>query len=266
MSNLLELQRQVILSGKIKEDDLIAFEKDNVILTFTKTGSVAESEYNGKPVLSISAEINCPGTWICQLKPLKGSYQARPVKRLDAAFFMALKESQKKEIASILWAENHDCLLTYFKEKYEEEVQERIANAVSESNASLQVEIDLLRSENDSLSQDLNRCKHLLSSQSVSQVPVATEPEGEVQLNTVLEIKRISGDQIYCKLFTDTQYYVHISLDKKTMFIQPHRSGKALCIENTLYLTNFSNVVPFEGETTLMSEYVPGKGFYVYFD
>lgn len=266
MPNLLEMQKQGIISGELKENDLIAFEKDNVILTFTKTGSVAESEYKGKPVLSISAEINCPGTWICQLKPLKGSYQAKAVKRLDASFFMALKESQKKEIASILWAENYDCLQAYFKEKYEEEVQKRIANAVSESNATLQTEIDILRSENDSLSQDLDRCKHILSSRSVSQVPVAADSEGSIQLNTVPVVKRISEDRLYCELFTDNQYYVHISLDKKTMFIQPHRSGKTLCIENTLYLTNFSNLVPFEGETTLMSKYEPGKGFYVYFD
>ena len=50
------------------------------------------------------------------------------------------------------------------------------------------------------------------------------------------------------------------------MFIQSHRNGKTFCINGTLHFTNFSNIVPFEGECQLRSEFVPDKGFYVYFD
>lgn len=264
--DLLEFQRQGILAGELREEDLVAYSKDCVILTFVKTGVVAESEYHGKPVYSASPDIDGPGTWICHLKPLKDNYQAKAVKHLDASFFLALKESQKKEIADILWAENHDVLMRYFDELYAEEVQARVSNAVADSVKPLQAEMEQLRTEKESLTQDLERCRHLLASQSAPQVAITAEPDGTIQMNTVPAVTRISGDEIHCDLFTQPLYFVHISLDRKKMFIQPHRTGRTFCINGTLHLTNFSNIIPFEGECKLRSEFVPNKGFYVYFD
>lgn len=264
--DLRDFQRLGILSGELKEEDIIAYSKECVILTFKKGGAAAESEYRGKRVYSVSPEIDGPGTWICNLKPLKDYYQAKAVKHLDAAFFLALKESQKKEIADILWSENHDVIIRYFDEIYAEEVQTRITNAVTESVKPLQAEIEQLQSEKETLTHDLERARHLLASQVTPQATVIANPDGTIQMNTVPVVTRISGDEIHCDLFTYHLYFVHISLDRKKMFIQPHRSGKTFCINGTLHLTNFSNIVPFEGECQLRSEFVPDKGFYVYFD
>ncbi len=266
MTNLLDLQKLGIQNGEIDKDEVVAFDKRTVILTFRTVNGLLKSEFQGKDVFPFSTDdVLSEGTWICQYQSYGGLYKARGVKKLDANFFLELKNSQKQAIIDAVWEDNKELVMQFMEDKYADQADKVVADAVAAARKPLQEEIEQLKEEKEQLQHDLEINRRLLSEQSKRPVQAVPSAEG-MELSTVPKVTRTSEGIIHCDLFDCSRYFVHISYDRKTMFIQPHDYGRTLCFDGDLYLTNFETLVPFDGARVLKSEYVPGKGFYVYFD
>ncbi len=266
MANLLDLQKLGIQNGEIDKDDVVAFDKRTVILTFHTVNGLLKSEFQGKDVFPFSSDnVLSEGTWICQYQAYGDMYKARGVKKLDANFFLELKNTQRQAVIDAIWEDNKELVMQFMEDKYADQADQVVSDAVAAALKPLQEEIELLKEEKEQLLHDLELNRKLLGEQSRRPEPAAPSPEG-TELRTVPEVTRTSEGIIHCDLFDRSRYFVHISYDRKTMFIQPHDYGRTVCLNGDLYLSNFETLVPFDGACSLRSEYVPGKGFYVYFD
>lgn len=162
-------------------------------------------------------------------------------------------ESQRRMIIDTLWEENREFVMEYMGNKYSEEVTlKRIADARNEAAKEYRERILQLEQEAESLREELDRSNALLESARNTPPAAAAEvPEGPTELETVPKVRRVSEEGIHCRLFDRTRYFVHISYDRRTMFVQPHDFGKTVCINGELVLSNFGKLVPFVGECDL---------------
>lgn len=264
--DFLDFQKLGLDNGDITRDDLSVYERNTAILTFERRNLVAYAEYRGKPVDTETVDIITGlGTWICEVTPSRNGYMAKGVRKLDASFFLELKASQRQSVIDALWESNREQIMQYMDEKYAEENRARIDTAVSEAVKPYQEEIAQLREEKEVLRRDLELARVQLGARPAVQI-VQAEVRKDTEIATVPVVRRISPNLLECPMFDSPRYYVHISYDRSRMFIQPHETGKVACIEGKLILSGLENLVPYERECELRSEYVPGKGFNVYFD
>ena len=269
--NLLDLQKLGIENGELDISEINEFTGKSVLLNFVRKATGIESRFEDKlvvPAPDVSGMTE--GTWICSLEIVHGLYRATPIRKIDASFFMELKRSQKDEIISSLWENHKEELLPELKELkelYAQTLEGDIERAVEEATRSLNQTIDSLKEEKAELERTLQTYGYIAGKVS-ERMPETSSgefiPDKGIALGSDINVKRVSPDMITSPFFTKNRYFAHVSRDLKTLVIQPHDYGTAICVNGFLILSGLGTIVSYSGETELSSEYVPGKGLVIH--
>ena len=261
--NFLEMQRQMIEEGQLSEDEINRYAGQNVILNFRDSEIGPRSSFDGATVFPRADSGITAGTWVCELERDGPTYFAKPVRRVDASFFMELRRGQKDEIIDALWNDHREELDSEFKEFYSEVFADDIRKAVQEAVASKDEEIERLKEENADLRRMLEGNRMIAEANAER----AQEPESmpvEDVIGPMIRVTRVSPDMLRSPFFTGHRYFVHVSYDLKTMVIRPHDYGTVICINNTLLISGLGTISSYTKETDLPSEYSPEKGLIVH--
>lgn len=220
------------------------------------------------------ATIKAGETYFCDLveyRPTVGPpvYYANPIRRIDPSFLFDLHPNQVDQVISAVMRSSQAQLLQQARAKIQSEVEGSTKNQLS----AMRSELDSLRAENATLRGKLTKSEETtkphsslprtgiaapaLGADSVanrqSMLAVAT-----AQPPTV--INRPSPDELSSPLIADGRYFVHVSPDRKRLFIHNHPEGNLQAAHSNLKVPGLSVLRPFDGKESLHALVDPRVG------
>jgi hypothetical protein len=261
----------------LSEEDWNGLRK-NVILSFREDeNGKTMAWYKRIPVFrhkNSEKEISAGSTWICSLDMSKETYYfARGLQRVDASFMYELKRDQVEEIANIVWDRQKQVIEPILEDRYKGVMEERLRQAVSDTEGKYEEQLKLLRDSIHQLEQRDAENKKIIASLQ-EQKETAKRSEERIANETVLPInpadslslvkdtsvRREGPDTISSPFFSRSRYFVHLSADHRQLAIKQHESGNVICMDNTMVLAGLNLVSQYEGPCEMTSEYSPQYG------
>jgi hypothetical protein len=207
-----------------------------------------------------------PGeTYFCDLveyHPAVGPsvYYANPIRRVDPSFLFDIHPNQVDQVISAVMRSSQAQVLQQARAKIQSEVEE----ATKVELSGLKSELDSLRAENGSLKAKLSKTPETRRQPEVQMLPVTTQtsvdaapapnhptPPGNAAPLASGHVLRQSANQLSSPLLEDGRYFVHVSPDRKRLFIHSHPEGNLAAKGTTLSVPGLSVLRPFDGKESL---------------
>lgn len=211
------------------------------------------------------ATIKAGETYFCDLVEYHPSvgppvYYANPIRRVDPSFLFDLHPNQVDQVIAAVMRSSQAQLLQQARAKIQLEVEEATKSQLSR----LESELDSLRAENESLRGKLSHSKV-----GANQIPATKTTRGgpptaesisaqgqptslaRTTSPTSIQVSRPSADELSSSLLGEGRYFVHVSPDRKKLFIHNHSEGNLPATHSSLKVPGLSVLRPFDGRESL---------------
>jgi hypothetical protein len=210
------------------------------------------------------AGIKAGETYFCDLveyHPAAGPpvYYANPIRRVDPSFLFDLHPSQVEQVIAAVMRSSQSQVLQQARAKIQMEVEEATKSQLSSQKS----ELDSLRVENASLRETVSMLREGPTQSGVHKSSAPSQTVGEVGLTvqpaatrdaiplTPAQVDRPAAEVLSSPLLRDGRYFVHVSPDRKKLFIHNHHEGNLDAASSRLGVPGLSVLRPFDRQESL---------------